>query len=199
MKVVDEFRMAWKVIAHPESLFNEERSVPGYWPVVRFYLVVNLPLALLTPFVNWLHIPSDIVHAGTNAQMMAYVQAPLLEATTGICRYVWVAFLTYFGNVLKLPVLVTIFHAFAIVLKGSGTSLHSLKVGVYAASPVLLFGWIPFFGLISGLWVGYLYVVALRMLHESPMGPTIALINLLIGIQLVWAFLFGWVGSSVPW
>jgi len=31
------------------------------------------------------------------------------------------------------------------------------------------------------------------------MGKTIALVNLLIGIQLVWAFVFGWIGSSTSW
>ncbi len=199
MNIRDDFRKAWSLIERPLDAFENERGVEGYWPVFRFYFVLNIILAVMTPIVNWLHIPSDIVHAGTNAQMGAFVQAPELEAMTGISRYVWVSLLTYFGNVWKLPVLGAILHVFGRVLGGVGNFLNSLKVGVYAASPALLFGWIPYFGLISGLWVGYLYVVGLWKLHETRMGPTIALINVLIGVQIAWAFLFGWIGSSEPW
>ncbi len=77
--------------------------------------------------------------------------------------------------------------------------MASFKVSVYAVAPTLLFGWIPYFGLLSGLWAGYLYVVALNRLHGVAWGPAIALINLLIGVQLVWAFTYGWIGGAVPW
>ena len=107
--------------------------------------------------------------------------------------------LTYAGNVLKFPILGLLFHVFAKVLRGQGTLLDSFKVSVYSTAPVLLFGWVPFFGLVSGLWVGYLYVIALTKLHSVQWGPAIALVNLLIGVQLVWAFLFGWIGSPTPW
>lgn len=171
----------------------------GYWPMVRFFLVLNIFLALLTPVVNWLHIPSDIIHSGTNAQMGAFVQAPLLEASTGISRYFWVAILTYFGNFLKFPLLGILFHGFAKAMRGRGTVNDSFKVSIYSTAPVLLLGWVPYFGLISGLWVGYLYVVGFWKLHSISMGKAIALVNLLIGIQLVWALVFGWLGSSTPW
>lgn len=199
MDLSKDFRKAWEIISNPETTFTNERDIYGYWPIVRFYLVLNIVLAIFTPVVNYFHIPCDIVHAGTNAQMGAFAMAPDLEAMTGISRYFWVAVITYVYNVAKLPILGFMFHAFAIILKGDGTLIDSFKVGVYAASPVLLFGWIPYFGLISGLWVGYLYVVAFRQLHNTPLGPTIALVNLMIGVQLVWAFVFGWLGSSTPW
>lgn len=190
---------AWKVVAYPFEFFEGERAVEGYWPVLRFYLLLNIILALLTPVVNWLGVPSNIVHAGTNAQMGAYVWAPILESATGVSRYLWMVVLTYVGNVLKFPLLGLLFHVFAKILRGSGSLLASFKVSVYAVAPTLLFGWIPYFGLLSGLWAGYLYVVALNRLHGVGWGPAIGLVNLLIGVQLVWAFLFGWIGGSVPW
>jgi len=194
-----DFGKAWEAVAHPFEFFERERTVNGYWPVLRFYLLLNVVLALLTPVVNWFGVPSNIVHAGTNAQMGAYLWAPVLESTTGVSRYLWVAVLTYVGNVLKFPVLGVLFHAFAKVLRGSGSLLASFKVSVYAVAPTLLLGWIPYFGLLSGLWAGYLYVVALNRLHSVGWGPAIAFINVLIGAQLVWAFTFGWIGSSVSW
>jgi hypothetical protein len=194
-----DLEKTWQVIAHPFAFFEREQTVKGYWPVLRFYLLLNVILALLTPMVNWFGVPSNIVHAGTNAQMGAYVWAPVLEAATGVSRYLWVAVLTYVGNALRFPLLGVLFHAFAKLLRGSGSLLASFKVSVYATAPMLLLGWIPYFGLISGLWVGYLYVVALNRLHDIGWGPAIAFINVLIGVQLVWAFTFGWIGSSVTW
>jgi hypothetical protein len=194
-----DLEKTWQVIARPFAFFEREQTVKGYWPVLRFYLLLNIILALLTPVVNWFGVPSNIVHAGTNAQMGAYVWAPVLEAATGVSRLLWVAVLTYVGNALRFPMLGLLFHAFARLLRGSGALLASFKVSVYSTAPMLLLGWIPYFGLISGLWVGYLYVVALNRLHDIGWGPAIAFINVLIGVQLVWAFTFGWIGSSVPW
>ncbi len=199
MNLTGDFRKALSLVLHPDVVFEGERESQGYWPVLRFFLVLSVILALLTPFVNWFHIPCDIVHAGTNAQVGAYLQAPLLEASTGISRYFWVGILTYFGNVLKIPLLGLLFHIIAKGLRGTGTILDSLKIGVFSASPVLLFGWISYFGLISGLWVGYLYVMDFCRLHNTSLGATICLVNLLIGVQVASAFLFGWLGSSEPW
>ncbi|MDO8055438.1 MAG: YIP1 family protein [Candidatus Hermodarchaeota archaeon] len=199
MFLVSDFKKAWQIIAHPNRLFDEEKTVSGYWPVLRWFLLLNVILAILTPVVSWLGVPANIIHAGTNAQMGAYVYAPLLEATTGLSRYVWVGLLTYLLNVLKFPLIGVIYHVIAKLLRGSGSLLDSFKVGTFAVAPTLVFGWVPYFGLISGLWAGYLYVVALNRLHEVPFGPAIAVINFFIGIQVVWAFTFGWFGSTTPW
>lgn len=197
--LVSDMQKAWNVMARPKQTFDQEKSIEGYWPVLRWFLVLNVILAILMPIVCWFGIPANIVHSGTNAQMGAYAYAPLLETLSGISRYIWVGILTYLLNVLKFPLIGLIYHVIAKILRGSGTLLDSFKVGTYAVAPTIVFGWIPYFGLISGLWAGYLYVLALARLHETPLGPTIAVINFLIGIQVVWAFTFGWFGSTIPW
>ncbi len=199
MTLHDDVFKAWESIAHPDLFFEKEKTRIGYWPVLRFYLLLNIVLALLTPFIIWLGFPQNIIHAGTNGQMGAFMYAPLLEALSGINRYIWAGILTYLLNTLKFPLIGFIYHIVARVLRGSGSLLDSFKVGIYATTPVLLFGWIPYFGLISGLWVGYLYVIALNQLHGIKWGPAIAIINFFIGIQVVWAFTFGWFGSEISW
>ena len=199
MFLVSDLNKTWRILTHPNQTFDEEKTVRGYWPVLRWFLLLNLILAMLTPIISWMGFPANIIHSGTNGQMGAYVYAPLLEAATGLSRYVWVGLLTYLLNVLKFPLIGVIYHVIAKLLRGSGSLLDSFKVGIYAVAPTLVFGWIPYFGLISGLWAGYLYVVALNRLHEVPVGPAIAVINFFIGIQVVWAFTFGWFGSTTPW
>ena len=157
-------------------------------------------MTIFTPIVNFFGIPSDIVHAGTNAQMGAYLYAPLFESYTSISRYIWVALITYLGNAVRLPVLGLIFHGFAIIMGGDGNLLSSFKVAVYSTAPMLLFGWIPYFGLLSGLWTGYIYVIAYHELHHISFGKAITFINLMIGIQLVYTFVTGaWLIQPQPW
>ncbi len=199
MFLVTDLKKAWNVMARPKQTFDAEGEISGYLPVLRWFLLLNIIPAILTPLVCWVGIPANIIHSGTNAQMGAYVYAPLFEAATGISRFFWVGLLTYLLNVLKFPLIGLIYHIFAKLLRGSGSLLDSFKVGTYAVAPTLVFGWIPYFGLISGLWAGYLYVIALNRLHEIPLGPAIAVINFFIGIQVVWAFTFGWFGSTIPW
>ncbi|MFX1576050.1 MAG: YIP1 family protein [Promethearchaeota archaeon] len=199
MFLVTDVKKAWNIIAQPQSTFETEKKVEGFWSVLRWFLVLNIVLAVLTPLVSWFGFPANIIHSGTNAQMGAYIYAPLLETITGLSRYFWVGLLTYILNVLKFPLIGLIYHIIAKLLRGSGTLLDSFKVGIYAVAPTLVFGWIPYFGLISGLWAGYLYVVALNRLHEISFGPGITVVNFFIGIQVVWAFTFGWFGSIMPW
>ena len=199
MFLVTDFTKTWQIIAYPRQTFADEKKISGYWPILRWFLLLNMIPALLTPLVSWFGFPANIIHSGTNAQMGAYLYAPIFEAITGISRYFWVGLLTYLLNVLKFPLIGLIYHIIAKLLRGSGSLLDSFKVGIYAVAPTLVFGWIPYFGLISGLWAGYLYVVALNSLHEIPLGPAIAVINFFIGVQVVWAFTFGWFGSITPW
>lgn len=197
MTIKQEFMRSWRFVSRPAESFEAVTGAQSYWEIGRYYLVLNVVLAVLTPITVFLGFPCDIVHAGTNAQMGAYLYSPFLENITGLSRYLWIGLITYAGNVLKFPILGLMFHGFAMVLKGSGSLVDSFKVSVYAAAPVLLLGWIPYFGLISGLWVGYLYVLGFWKLHETGLGPTIALVNFMIGVQIVWAFVFGWILSPV--
>ncbi len=199
MFLITDLKKAYNVMARPKQTFEVEKGVSGYWPILRWFLLLNVLLAVLTPFITLLGFPANIIHSGTNAQMGAYVYAPFLEATTGISRYLWVGVLTYLLNVLKFPLIGLIYYVIAKILRGSGSLLDSFKIGIYAVSPTLVFGWIPYFGLISGFWAGYLYVIGLNKLHGISLGAAVALINLFIGVQVVWAFTFGWFGSTVPW
>lgn len=188
-----EIRKSWEIIWNPKEFYIKEKDSKSYIPLIKYYLEILIILTILTPIMNFLGFPSNIIHGGTNAQMGAYLYAPSFEAVTGITRYFWVAVITYLGNAFKLPILGILFHLFGKIMGGKGTLIQSFKIAVYSAAPVLLFGWIPYFALISGIWPGYLYVIGFNELHETKIGKSIAFINFMIGIQIVYAFAFGWV------
>ncbi|MFX0169991.1 MAG: hypothetical protein ACFE89_11650 [Candidatus Hodarchaeota archaeon] len=41
MFLVTDFKKAWNVMAHPKRTFDEEREITGYWPVLRWFLLLN--------------------------------------------------------------------------------------------------------------------------------------------------------------
>ncbi len=199
MFLISEIKKSWKIIINPEEFYDIERDKSSYIRILKYYSIILIIVSVLTPIMNYLGFPSNIIHAGTNAQMGAYQTAPLLEDITGISRYIWVGLLTYLGNLIKFPVIGFIFYLFNLILKGKGPLIHSFKIGIYSAAPVLLFGWVPYFALISGMWPGYLYVIGYHKLYNIKFGKTIALINFMIGIQIVYALVFGWLINPTPW
>ena len=182
---------AMTVMVRPYDFLMEEAASRGTRKVVRYYAVLSLVLALLTPLANVAGFPSDVVHASTNAQMGAYKYAPLVEELTGVSRHVWTGVLTFLLMMVKLPFFVVFFHAFALLLGGKGDLGASLRLVVYAGTPAMLLGWVPYSDFIFGLWVGFLYVPALRYLHGVHWGRAVAFGTFLMGLQILYVVLTG--------
>lgn len=182
---------ARRVIVYPYDFMMGEAASRGTREVVRYYAVLSLFLAVLTPLINIAGFPSDVVHASTNAQMGAYKYAPQLEQITGVSRHVWTGLLTLLLMLVKLPLFVAFFHVFSKLLGGKGDLGASLRVVVYPGTPAMLFGWVPFSDFIFGLWVGFLYVPALRYLHDIQWGKAIAFVTFMMGLQILYVVLTG--------
>ena len=182
---------ARRVMAYPYDFMMGEAASRGTREVVRYYAVLSLLLAVLTPLVNIAGFPSDVVHASTNAQMGAYHYAPQMEQITGVSRHVWTGLLTFLLMLAKLPFFVAFLHVFSKLLGGRGDLGASLRLVVYPGTPAILLGWVPFSDFIFGLWVGFLYVPALRYLHDIQWGKAIAFVTFLMGLQILYVVLTG--------
>ena len=182
---------AMTLMVRPYDFLMEEAASRGTREVVRYYTVLSLVLALLTPLANVAGFPSDVVHASTNAQMGAYKYAPLVEELTGVSRHLWTGVLTFLLMLVKLPFFVAFFHAIALLLGGKGGLGASLRLVVYAGTPAMLLGWVPYSDFIFGLWVGFLYVPALRYLHGVQWGRAVAFVTFMMGLQILYVVLTG--------
>ena len=182
---------AMTVMARPYDFLMEEAASRGTREVVRYYTVLSLVLALLTPLANVAGFPSDVVHASTNAQMGAYKYAPLVEELTGVSCHFWTGVLTFLLMLVKLPFFMAFFHVFALLLGGKGGLGASLRLVVYAGTPAMLLGWVPYSDFIFGLWVGFLYVPALRYLHGVQWGRAVAFVTFMMGLQILYVVLTG--------
>jgi hypothetical protein len=186
-----DLAMAKEIMTRPYAFFRESKSGADVVSVVRYYLVLSVLLAILTPVVNMAGFPSDVVHASTNAQMAAYKYAPVIEQYVGLSRHVWTGMLTVVFMGLKLPFFVLFYHVVAKLLGGTGSWLASLKLTVYPATPAMLFGWVPYSDFIFGLWVGFFLVPAFHYCHEIPWGKATAFVTVLMGLQILYVVLSG--------
>jgi hypothetical protein len=182
---------AMTVMAQPYDFMVAEATSRRTREVFRYYAILSLVLALLTPLANIAGFPSDVIHASTNAQMGAYKYAPQVEEFTSVSRHVWTGVLTFLLMMVKLPFFVAFFHAFSVLLGGKGGLGASLRLVVYAGTPAMLFGWVPYSDFIFGLWVGFLYVPALRHLHGVRWGRAVAFVTFMMGLQILYVVLTG--------
>lgn len=189
--LIQDFKTAKTIMIRPYAFFQRASGKADVASVFRYYVVLSLLLAILTPVVNVLGFPSDVIHASTNAQMAAYKYAPIIEQYVGITRHFWTGVLTLIFMVLKLPMFVLFYHFFAKVLGGKGGWLASLKLTVYPATPAMMFGWVPYSDFIFGLWVGFFIVPGLHYFHKISWGKSTAFTTFLMGFQILYVVLSG--------
>jgi hypothetical protein len=63
-----------------------------------------------------------------------------------------------------------VIHLSVKLLKGKGDYSDTYKALIYSETPPYLFGWLPYVGLIFGLYGFYLFLKGISKLHEVSMG-----------------------------
>ena len=82
-----------------------------------------------------------------------------------------------------------IFHAFVILVDGKKGLVETIKTTMYAATPALLFGWIPFIGIIGAIWSFVLLILGFRENNglSSDKAVLVAAVPVLLGlIMCIW-------------
>ena len=66
-----------------------------------------------------------------------------------------------------------ILHLFVVIVGGRRGLSATIKAVIYAATPAILFGWIPVAGFVALIWSLVLEVLAIRELHEISTGRAV--------------------------
>jgi hypothetical protein len=97
-------------------------------------------------------------------------------------------------------------HVFVLLMDGKKSIWETVKTTMYAATPLLLLGWIPYVGIIGGIWSFVLLILGFRdnnglKLEESVVAAILPIvlwwILLILGAVMVSSF-FGALQSLVP-
>lgn len=83
----------------------------------------------------------------------------------------------YIACIIGLFISSVMLHIFVYCLGGKKGIDQTIKAVIYSYTPTVILGWIPFVGIIGGIWSLVLEIIAIRELHEiSTARATIALI-----------------------
>jgi hypothetical protein len=138
-------------------------------------VVVSMGLATFTSMVDKMGAVPIVggVAAGAVANFSGFV----------IALGVFFVYLVFLICLLGIFVSGLFFHAFVLLLGGEKGFRQTIKTTMYAATPFLLFGWIPFVSIIAYIWYLVLLVIGLKENHEMELGK--AALVVLIPIALV--------------
>jgi len=142
-------------------------------------VVVSMGLATFTSMVDKMGAVPIVggVAAGAAANFSGFVIA------LGVF-FVYLVFLFYLLGVFVEGL---IMHAFVLLMGGEKGARQTIKTTMYASTPFLLFGWIPFVSIIAYIWSFVLLIIGLKENHEMELGNAIIVvfIPVVLGIVLI--------------
>jgi hypothetical protein len=138
-------------------------------------VVVSMGLATFTSMVDKMGAIPIVggVAAGAAANFSGFVIALGLF-------FVYLFFLFYLLGVFVEGL---IMHAFVLLMGGEKGAKQTIKTTMYASTPFLLLGWIPFVSIIAYIWSLVLLVIGLKENHEMELWKAVLVV--LIPIVLV--------------
>jgi len=104
--------------------------------------------------------------------------------------FVYLVFLALFMGIFILGLKT---HVFVLLMGGEKGVVQTVKTTMYASTPALLLGWIPFVGVIGGIWSLALLIIGIKENHEMEMGNAVLVVFIPI---MLWIILIG-LGSAV--
>jgi hypothetical protein len=104
--------------------------------------------------------------------------------------FVYIVFLALFIGIFILGLKT---HVFVLLMGGEKGVVQTVKTTMYASTPALLLGWIPFVGVIGCIWSLALLVIGIKENHEMEMGNAVLVVFIPI---MLWIILIG-LGSAV--
>jgi hypothetical protein len=98
--------------------------------------------------------------------------------------FVYLVFLFYLLGVFVEGL---ILHAFVLLMGGEKGAKQTIKTTMYASTPFLLLGWIPYVSIIAYIWSFVLLIIGLKENHEMELGNAIIVvfIPVVLGIVLI--------------
>jgi len=82
-------------------------------------------------------------------------------------------------------------HLFVLAFGGRKGYGNTMKAFAYGYTPVFLFGWIPFVGMLFPVWALVLYIIGIRQLHQISTGRAIGAVLLGAVTLVIIAVLIG--------
>jgi len=140
-------------------------------------VVVSMGLATFTSMVDKMAVVPIVggVAAGAVANFSGFVIA------LGVF-FVYLVFLALFIGIFILGLKT---HVFVLLMGGEKGVVQTVKTTMYASTPALLLGWIPFVGGIGFIWSLALLVIGIKENHEMEIGNAVLVVLIPIVLYII--------------
>jgi hypothetical protein len=115
----------------------------------------------------------------------------LSDGTLYLFHPVTFALLAVVGAFASLFISGSLTHLFVWAFGGRKGYGNTIKAFAYGNTPLLLFGWIPFVGMLLWIWTLVLDIIGIRQLHEISMGRAVGAVLLGIVILVIIGVVIG--------
>jgi hypothetical protein len=156
-------------LMNPTETFKDAKS-DELGEAFKYFIVILAIDAVLTGL---------LVMAGINAYGVPGMG-------TGIAGGIATIVSEFIGGIIGIFIVGLIIHIFVALIIGGNGIEQTIKAIMYGATPVMLFGWIPYIGILGGLWSLALYILGIRELHETTTGRAAAAVLIpVVGLILI--------------
>ncbi|MCK4475244.1 MAG: YIP1 family protein [Methanophagales archaeon] len=111
------------------------------------------------------------------AAMMGLTAGPLLAVAMFV--------LSLISGIIAVFIMGLWMHIWVYIVGGRKGVKQTIKALMYGATPSYLLGWIPFIGIIAGIWALIVEIIGIRQLHELSTGKAVLAFILAIIIPAI--------------
>ena len=141
---------------------------------VKYYAVIAAISAALNALLFALAFGTMFGQLGT-----------MMGAGAGIAGAVAIFVVLFILGIIGTFVGGAIFHIFVYLAGGRKGLTQTIKAVIYGSTPGLLLGWIPFIGMLGGIWSLVLEVLGIRQLHEMTTGRAVLAVVIMLVVFVV--------------
>jgi hypothetical protein len=174
-----------KVIFHPNEFFESVKTEAGIMEAFKFFVIVSLVYLVFT-IILFFATPSMIVSGFLS-----------FGPFSGLLGGVSIPIFIYISLIVSIFVGAAIIHIVAMLLGGKGDYSATYKALAYAATPSLLAGWIPFLGILAGLYSLFLAIIGISKLHQVTLARAFVIVITPVIIFIVLITAFSWIFTSM--
>ncbi len=141
---------------------------------IKFYAVIAAISAALNTLLFALAFGTMFGQLGT-----------MMGASAGVAGAIVFFVILFIFGIIGAFISGAIFHIFVYLAGGRKGLTQTIKAVIYGSTPGLLIGWIPFIGMIGGLWSLVLEIIGIRQLHEMTTGRAVLAVVIMLVVLVV--------------
>lgn len=156
-----------KVMFSPSEFFERIKTERGIGEAFKFLAI----LSLINLVINIILFQFDLTHLSFLSSFFKFL-GTIGAAVLGII----ISIAIYIGSLVFSFIWAGFIHLFAKLFGGKSDYSATYKALTYASTPTLIFGWLPWIGLIFGLYTFYLSIKGISRLHGMSMGRSFVIV-----------------------